>query len=254
MTNQTPPRSVLGLFVLPTMMLASCAVTSITTNAPAALAEGDESHFAAQLVYTETDLDEVTVEEAFINDDDEFETGDFEIDLGMNRERLEARFGFGGERVRGGFMIFTEQMAFEFNDVESEETDLYGIGGGMIGAPRIGEVDDDPATLTMVVPYDWDLAIAYGDDLIELAYAELAASVGFGVEWMGLQPSVGVTGSGLYGLIEDGEGDLGATIDGFNFGFYGQVRYAPPGIPLLIHARGTGGDIEAFEIGAGVQI
>ncbi len=210
------------------------------------------SKFEFQFVYSDQELDQLELDL-----DGTTTTADL---FDLDRRRVELRFGFGHERSRGRFFVFGESFG---DDVaaqlsSSDELDVAGIGGGMSGAPYIGRGSADPYAPRFVIPYEWDIAAAYGDedDSITVGYAELRASVGIGIEWNGIRPHAGVNLSAISGVI-DNDGSVlidNSEFSGFNAGVYGEVRFNPPGTPLVLRGRIIRGDIDSTELGFGVQI
>lgn len=210
------------------------------------------SKFEFQFVYSDEELDEIELDL-----DDTTATLDI---FDLDRKRVELRLGGGPERARGRFFFFGESFGDDVSTQlqSSDELDVVGIGGGMTGAPLLGSGEYDAEKPYLVLPYEWDISVAYGDedDSFSVGYAEVRASVGLGVEWFGLRPHAGVDISAIAGGINHDTSSAldDASFSGFNAGLYGEVRFNPPGTPLLMRLRGVTGDIESFEFGFGVQI
>lgn len=179
-------------------------------------------------------------------------TGSSPFDTDVTRERTGVRFAFGGEASRGYFQLFAEDF--------DEFFDTYGIGGGVIGTPRVNGSD---ASVGFLIPYRAGLSIAAGteetagvDEL--LVYAELQVEVGVGLDWHGLRPSAGIQLSSLGGVDVldedlDGDGDDDeATLTGTNFGGFVELYYKHPDFPVYARARAGGGDYDASELAIGV--
>jgi hypothetical protein len=186
-------------------------------------------------------------------------------DTSVERERVRARFAFGrDDDVLGYFQILLED--FEFTSVEllpfgvpppatrAWEVDLYGIGGGVKGTRR---VNSDEQKVAVVVPYRFDLSLLGGqeDGVLgdaTVAYLELQVDLGVGVNWQGIQPSVGASLSSLFGYVALDTPYDDATLEATNFGVFSELLYKHPEVPVYVRLRGTVGDIERAEFGVGV--
>lgn len=206
------------------------------------------SGFSFDLVYDSTTLKDVELD--FV--DSTLTDRDSDID----RQRIEARFEWGGPSFRGGFMLIGEALGDEMPLGANEEVDLYGLGGRLAGNPVLfGERDSYSDVPIVILPYEVDAAITWGEDdgaIDEAGTAELRASLGVGIEWYGFQPSVGVAASGIWGYIDDLTGDANIDFVAFTPGLYGGARYAIPGTPVVLQGRAILGDLEGVEFGAGV--
>ena len=263
-----PPRTLvqnLALALAGAATLSACATTesrasfaSSDSPYPPASASSPEAREASpwQPVAAALAADDSRVDIRISHSDLEFDEIEFDGDLGaptkamVDRERTEVRFAFGGEPSRGVFKIFTEEWG-----TSPESIDVYGLGGGMVGAPTVG---DNSGEVDLIVPYRWDLNVAAGKendfaggtDDAELVFGEFFADLGFGIDWRGLRPSVGVEASVLRGTINS---DVLADpdIDGFNVGFFAELRYKHPEVALYGVFRQHFGDIDGSEFGLG---
>ena len=259
------PLQSFALAVAGGIVLNACATTEsraslasgdllLPTESHRSLASGESSSWNAAPMPLARDDSRVDIR--LVHSDLEFDEIEFDGDLGpstkeeIDRKRTELRFAFGGEASRGVFKIFTEEFT-----VRPAEIDVYGIGGGMVGAPTVG---DDSGEVDLIVPYRWDLSVAAGkeDDFAggtddaELVFGELFVDLGFGIDWRGLRPSVGIEGSLLRGTINsDTRAD--PDVDGFNAGFFAELRYKHPEAAIYGVFRQHFGDIDGPEFGLG---
>ena len=196
-----------------------------------------------EVSYEDSELDKVTFEE-----DDPPGSSDY---VKVERKRTGARFAFGGESARGFFQIFGE----EWKAGSARGLDVFGAGGGVMGAPVVSEVNQD---LVLIIPYRADISLAFGSDSVgpvdrALGYAEFHGDVGFGLDWLGLRPSIGLAISSLGGayVLDPGGGDQDYTLSGFNAGFFLDILYKHPDFPLYGHLRFLTGDYSGTVIGIG---
>lgn len=112
------------------------------------------------------DLDEVEFD---LNDSNFLNT-----DLEVERKRSGARFAFGGEKSRGFFEVFAEKLEGEFFGPVFDEFEAFGIGGGVLGAPR---VNDATSELGYLIPYSARLAIVAGAEDVDTTPGNTAESV-----------------------------------------------------------------------------
>lgn len=190
------------------------------------------------------ELENVTVEPEFGPD----------IDLSADRRRVGVRLAFGPVAVRGFGHLFRE--AWEFTDLpgggDGAEYDNWGIGGGVKGAPVVGRIRDEVA---MLVPYRAELSLVRGDNADDsewdMQYVDFHADVGFGIDWKGLRPSVGIALSGISGEI-DGYGTT-SDLSGGNGGVFLDLSYRSPEFPLYGHVRAQAGDYRLVMLGIGVE-
>jgi len=207
-----------------------------------------------ELYYEDEELDTIEWER-----DDAGSTSDLSID----RERIGARFAFGGETTRGFFQVFTEewQATDQSDGSTGDKIDLYGAGGGIKGAPIVGQASSD---IALMIPFRADLSFAYGDESYAdedfmIGYIELHGDVGFGAEWMGLRPSAGVAFSSIVGAAtyEDTGPSPGPdedyTLTGTNAGFFLDLLYKNEEFPLYGHIRALFGNYEGMTFGIGVK-
>lgn len=199
-----------------------------------------------ELYFEDGELDTIEFEEQ----DPITPPGD-KVDAKVERERVGARFAFGGESARGYFQLFGE----DFKAGDAKSLTAYGLGGGVKGAPVASELGQD---LDLIIPYRADLSAAYGQDTVAatdrgLAYLEFQAEVGIGVDWVGLRPSVGVVLSALGGaFVADASGvEDKYTMAGTNLGYFFDLIYKHADFPLYPHVRFQGGDYAATTFGIG---
>lgn len=179
----------------------------------------------------------------------------------VDRDRTGLRMAWGGETSRGYVQIFTEDWSVA--NSTSGDFEGGGTGGGAMGTPEIG---DGPADTIMVLPWRVDLSLGLGSNALEdvafdaMYYTELHADLGVGLQWNGLQPSIGIAYSQLTGFIEsnvkegDPQDEVGKIdLAGSNFGFFLDVKYRPEDWALYAHFRALSGDYEATTFGIGVK-
>ena len=205
------------------------------------------------------DLDEIE----FDPDDDVSPFGQ-SADLELERDRVGVRAAFGPETVRGHVQVFAEELDGEFFGPVFGEYDALGVGIGVLGYARLNDPDD---AVGFLIPYTARLSFTLGaeDDVTvmgvtadsALAYFELHGDVGFGLEWMGLRPMVGVQVSTLAGALVFDE-DLGADGDddeidltGTNYAPFAELYYKHPEFPLYARFRAGGGDYDGTELAVG---
>jgi len=177
------------------------------------------------------------------------------VDSQIERERTGARFAFGGEQARGFFQVFAEEWSGKGSSLD---LDGFGLGGGVKGAPSVGDAGPD---VKLLIPFRADLSFAYGVEETTtadytLAYVELHADVGFGVEWMGIRPSAGValsSLSGAYRVDPVGGSDSDYDVAGSNIGFFFDIRYKHEEFPVYGHFRALSGDYDVVTLGIGVN-
>jgi len=177
------------------------------------------------------------------------------FDRQVERERLGARFAFGGEPARGFFQVFTEEWKIKNSTLA---LDGFGVGGGVKGAPTVGDAD---AEVKMLIPYRADLSLVYGEEDTAtadyaLGYVELHADVGFGVEWKGIRPSVGLALSslaGVYTVSPDSGVDTDDTLTGSNTGIFFDILYKHEDYPVYGHLRALSGDYDVVTLGIGFK-
>lgn len=191
------------------------------------------------------ELDEVTFE----NDDTDFETDADNVET----TRFGAGVAFGKRNVRGYVNGFIETLEGTFDAAAPDlDADGIGFGGGVMGEPAIAHMGE---ALDLILPYHLDLAlvvatdddIAAGED-VDLVYYDTRLEAGLGIDWNGLQPSVGVRIDTLVGGLEF-EDDLAsdmfdATFTGFNVGGYAGLKYKHPDFPLWFDVSGAFGDVQ----------
>lgn len=190
------------------------------------------------------ELDEVTFEN---------EDTDVEVDVNnVETTRTGVGVAFGRRSVRGYVQGFVESMESDFDGATITglelDADGIGFGGGVMGEPILHSFNE---STHLILPYrlDLGLVVANDDDLeIDLVYYDTRLEAGLGVDWNGLQPSIGVRVDTLLGGVEAeddiNEDEFDATFTGFNAGFYGGLRYKHPEFPLWIDVRATFGDLE----------
>ena len=223
-------------------LVGSFLATACSTPGP------DEAARDFELYYEDGELDTVELEEQ-----DPISPPGMKMDVKVERERVGARFAFGGESARGFFQIFGEDIKAG----SSQALTAYGLGGGVKGAPVVTELGQDAA---LIIPYRGDISLAYGSDSIgitdrALAYAEFHADVGLGLDWLGLRPSVGVALSTLGGAyVADAAGlEDKFTMVGTNVGFFVDLLYKHADFPLYGHVRVQGGDYAMTTFGIGAK-
>lgn len=212
-----------------------------------------------ELYYEDEELDAIEWER---DNPDPGDTAE-KFDLKIDRERVGARFAFGGETTRGFFQVFTEEFqgTSEATGDTTDKIDLYGAGGGIKGAPIVGQASSD---IALMIPFRADLSFAlgeesYAEDDVSVGYVELHGDVGFGAEWMGLRPSAGVAFSSIVGAasFEDNspspDPDEDYTLTGTNAGFFLDLLYKNEEFPIYGHIRALFGDYEGMTFGIGVK-
>lgn len=174
----------------------------------------------------------------------------------VGRERAGFRAAFGKPAVRGYFQLFGEEWDNGFSS--TNEFEMFGIGGGVLGEPAVAELSQDDVRL--VIPYRAGFNVAWGDDDSgvvdeETVYVEFEGEVGFGAYLWGLRPMVGVYASNLAGYtdIETPGNDFGVDYDGINVGGFAELRYRHDDFPLFAAARVQGGDVEGFVLSFGAS-
>ncbi len=112
------------------------------------------------------------------------------------------------------------------------------------------------------MPFKFEANVSFGSENVgtssqDFGYAEGIFEVGFGVGWLGLQPSVGVLVHSIAGISDTDQlssavlGNI-SEISGYNIGGYFEVLYTHPKVPLMVRARGIAGDIEGATITFGM--
>lgn len=206
-----------------------------------------------ELYYEDQELDKITYE----NDGSTIPQP--EADVKVQRERIGARFAFGGETTRGFFQVFTE----DWQAGSSEGLTTYGLGGGMKGTPVIAELSPD---VDLILPYRGDLSLAAGADDVNsggttydraLVYIDLHLEAGIGIDWMGFRPSLGLAMSSLGGAFvqepTNTSDEFKYTLAGTNFGYFLDLFYKYADFPMYGHLRFQGGDYQMTTFGIGVK-
>lgn len=199
-----------------------------------------------QLVREDLEYDDLDID---FDDSTDGRLRDFE------RDRTAFRAEFGRGSSGGFFQIFRERV--NAPSLLVEEFTNYGIGGGVIGSPVVGET----RYVEFLVPFKFEANVSVGSENVgafdqDLWYAEANFELGFGARWHGLQPSTGITANSLAGLFDS---DLpstpafggGAEISGTNFGAYFELLYKHPNVPLMAKVRALVGDVQGVMLAFG---
>jgi len=223
------------------LALTGAASAQETTRRPARF---DVSWFAGRY-----DLDKIEFDH-----NGNLGSGDAEVE----RRRVGFRAAFGPERLRGFFQLFVEELDGE--GFGNQSYDAFGFGGGVRGAQRLNRKD---AEVALLIPFQADVSLVIGNDDPSgvdetLVYSELQSFVGFGIDWRGLRPVVGIQGSLLAGIDAldidlDGDGDDDEfDLTAANAGAFFEIGYKHPKFPLYGRFHAGGGDFQAaeFVIGA----
>jgi len=176
------------------------------------------------------------------------ESGFGTIDFDAGRTRVEARISAGRGDVLGRVVVFREELDTRFESAK----EYHGVGFGGRGSSIVGTLRPGTA---LVLPYAWDLGLAYsGDDFAgqsaESYFLELRGELGLGARLGALTPSVGLTTSALAGAtMFDDPGFVDEGFTGFALGLYGDLRYHVPARALDVWVRGVIGALRSVEIG-----
>jgi hypothetical protein len=187
------------------------------------------------------------------------EIGSNKQDYQIDRERVGARFAFGGESTRGFFQVFSEEFSILPNEgggSENPELDGFGAGGGVKGTPVVSEITPD---IDLIIPYRADLSLVFAEGDIgttdqAMVYADLHLDAGVGVNWRGLRPSLGLalsSVSGVYNEEYSGGTDQDWDLSGTNVGFYVEAAYKHEDFPIYGRIRALMGDYEMTTFGIG---
>ncbi len=183
----------------------------------------------------------------------EFDNGSTPLfDRLIERKRTGARFAWGSETSRGFFHVFGERMDF----TSTMQADLIGIGGGVMGSPVLGTASD--AGIDFILPWRADVSLVGGEvetgpGAGDVVYGEVHGDIGFGIDWQGLRPSVGLGLSSLSGAVLYDSATIDDDLSGFNAGVFFDVRYKHPEFPMYAHLRVQSGDYEVTTFGIGAK-
>jgi hypothetical protein len=207
-------------------------------------------------VFTESvELDEIETEAIFSDG----RRRDVNLD-DVDRERAGVRFRFGSPELSGLFVMFGERMDY----LRDEETSSIGIGLGVIGRPRLAEIDRE---VWLVASYRGQLNSVFGevdvpvfdartgsflgDQEEDFGYVELESEVGFGVEVNGLSGVLGVYATGIDGEVEIGSREL--DLFGSNAGVFFNLGFEHPDSWFIADIRGIVGDVTGVAVSVGVK-
>jgi hypothetical protein len=215
---------------------ASCLVL-VFAGCTATSADGAGSprkqRFDFSIVYTDETLGELEVD---------FDPPTFTF-ADVDRERVGVRFAFGNPGIAGFVTPFSETWG------SGVDFDAFGVAGGIVGAPRVGNKD---SAVGLLIPYLVQFGIGYGDEnSVSLLYLDTRLEVGFGIDWKGIQPSVGLISSSIVGGLDDSILDESALLTGFNLGGYAELKYKHPELGLYGRLRALFGDVEGVEASLG---
>lgn len=170
----------------------------------------------------------------------------------VDRRRTGLRASYGIEYVQGYVEVFAM-------DYLGDEVDFDGGFGLGVQA----EIDlhrfDNGASLFL--PYRAGIAIAGGKDDFggseaDFATFELASSLGLGVDYRGIRPSLGVMHKRLRGGIDfEGDPDTGGDLDAIDaetLAGYLELAYHAPASPLQLAVRGLSGEEEGIYVSLGL--
>jgi hypothetical protein len=186
--------------------------------------------------------------------DVDFDTAPDDKLRNTERDRVGFRAEFGRD-AGGFFQVFGED--FRAPRLAAEELDCFGIGGGVAGAPTVGE----SRQVRFVVPYRFEVDVVYGSESIagfdeDLVYLEGMFELGFGARLFGVQASSGFQLRSLAGRFDSDNPSSPSNSDpsaisGTNVGGYVELLYKHERVPLMVRLRGLVGDISGLEFSFG---
>jgi len=201
----------------------------------------------ARLTYFREDIE---LEELHVD----FDSGPDATFHDSDRDRYGFRAEFGRPESSGFFQLFAEDLRAPA--LLGEEFHDYGIGGGVVGTPTVGE--DGP--LEFVVPYRFEVDLVRGSESVggfdaELYYLEGIFELGFGARRFGVQASSGVILQSLAGRFDSDDpaspSRSGSAVTGTNVGGYLELLYKNDRVPLLVRVRGIVGDVSGLQFSFG---
>jgi len=233
---------------LAVLSFASCA--TVSSSAYKSSLANEATYNAPATTPRQQKTEHVRLE--LFRQDNEFGEIELDIDGGptvdlrnADRDRTGFRATFGGSSTRGYFQIFVEE--WDLNpSLGGFDFDLIGIGGGVSGTPTVHTFNED---MRLILPFRGGLNIAVGENDAggvndaDLAYLEFEGELGFGGDFYGAQPSVGVYLNSVAGILSP---DVGpdADITGTNAGVFFQLMYKHDNFPIFGTIRAMGGDVE----------
>ncbi len=242
-----------GLAACASTSPAPRAVGSTSVGAPSALyaaplpAAGKEPVTHLEIFVEDVELGEVDIE---VDGFPEFTTMDVE------RTRTGFRGSFGGRAAKGYVQLFGEEIKSAAVG-GGDELDSYGLGGGVVGKPRIASFSDDAG---LILPYRFGVNVVAGDaNAIDLLiYGEAELEIGIGADVFGFQPAVGFYVQSFAGAFEqdldddDEDDDPDGDISASNSGGYVELYYRNADFPLYGRVRANFSDVDGalFTIGA----
>jgi len=177
--------------------------------------------------------------------------------LNTERDRTGVRATFGTNFIGGFVNVFKEE--FRAPGLLLTDFDTFGVGGGVVGAPQIGGSE----RLKVVVPFRYEIALAAGIEEVsgfdlEWIYYQSSLEGGIGIQFAGLQPSVGVAANSVFGLFESDNPASPANVDpamvdGLNFGGFAEVLYQPKNAPVVGRIRAMFGEVSGVLVSFGFR-
>jgi len=179
--------------------------------------------------------------------------------------RIGGRVTFGKD-IRGYLQGFGERF------FEDDSFDAYGVGFGVKGFPVLARLGKH---VGLILPFDaagnvvggqgeatiYDsatrLPVTTVDQLI--GYVQGDASVGLGLDILGIKGSAGLAINGVYGAFRIDDEVVGpvtinarGNFDAVNWGAYLGLAFRRPNIPIFAEARYHFGNIEGFFLAGGL--
>lgn len=177
--------------------------------------------------------------------------------LHTERDRSGVRATFGTDFIGGYVHVFKEE--FRAPGLLLTDFDTFGLGGGVVGAPQIAGSE----RFKVVVPIRYELGLAAGVEEVsgydlEWIYYQSSLEGGIGLQFSGLQPSVGVVASSVVGLFESDNPASpahldAAIVDGLNFGGFAELLYQPDNAPVFGRIRAMFGEVSGVQFSLGVR-
>lgn len=262
------PRTRSRTILLAALALLSCACTQLGARRarspafdrqdPAPAGGGDERAVRG------TPYGSTRARLQFFREDIEFDRLDLDFDnipdanlYDAERDRFGFRAEFGGSRggVGGFFQVFGEE--FRAPSLIGEEFDLFGVGGGVAGAPAVGRAD----RVEFVVPLRFAINVAGGSENVggfdgDLLYGESVFELGFGARAFGAQLSSGFVVNSFGGWYESDDparhsNDDPTVMTGTNVGAWFEALYKHERVPLMARVRGIVGDVSGVLLSFG---
>ena len=154
------------------------------------------------------------------------------------RVRTGVQVSYGHESLRGFVEVFHEDFL--------GSGDGYGFTFGVKGQPRLHALDNGAM---LILPYSAGGTLASGGDIEvegskgDLGYAEAALDAGIGIDYRGLQSSVGFSSKALVGYV-DSDADPDSDNEDLDASFasgYVELAYRPSGTAFEARLRGLAG-------------